>query len=346
MIAAQAPTFWSVDLRSNQGARMMSRVPTRAMIQFSALADLECWRERSALKVHPNLQSIADGFKENVRRVLDLGVLPGRMFAAGHGYCKAEDAIDAKRAEVEWKDLTDAERNTQFDTLLFEFITKHSDFYASPVDRSWSKYPPEVEMIFDTNFGEHVVTLLQSMIVAMWTGFEVMAGDLWERGANARPDNVLDELAKGEKANAGDKTSKDKRMIKINLVDLKESGCNLHGAIGKHFKSNFGFLKYNEIAGAFRVLVGSTLPTFESDVNRSVFDLAQMRNVIVHSAGLADDPFLDAMVRIANPIQELVGLEIDQPVPINGKMVTKILGGAIESSLALIKDVDAWAYRT
>jgi hypothetical protein len=73
-----------------------------------------------------------------------------------------------------------------------------------------------------------------------------------------------------------------------------------------------------------------------------LFNLAKTRNAIVHKAGKADEEFFEAIVKVDSPIPQFAGLEMGNPIPIDGEVVQNLVGNAIRSSVRPINDVNDW----
>jgi hypothetical protein len=188
--------------------------------------------------------------------------------------------------------------------------------------------------------------VLSGMITGAWTAFEVLAEDLWKAAVDRKPDAMLKKFAK--QMTLGGERKVDVITIPFRVEDFDKSGYQvdgrftLQGRVSDFLQHEVNLTTILGIASAFEHAFAST--TFDSldfKKNRSLFDLAKTRNVIVHSAAEVDTEFYKNMVNIATVRKQFAGLSVGDPVSMDGELVEDLITGSVLAVTALLKDVDA-----
>jgi hypothetical protein len=183
----------------------------------------------------------------------------------------------------------------------------------------------------------HSVELLMSMhVVIAWTLFETLFADLWEAALNAHPIGLSD--LKGYKPKS--ETSEDTSGRFVKTIVLQKFNFDLRHAMGTLLKDKFKFTRLNTIRDAYKAAFHEHSNSINDALaNPSLGAISVMRNVIVHKAGICDDEY-------KKKAQQLVGLipqlDIGAQLELDGKILYRVLKEALQSSVELIRAVDAW----
>jgi hypothetical protein len=167
-------------------------------------------------------------------------------------------------------------------------------------------------------------SLLSSTLVASWTSFETLAGDLWEAVVNARP-SLATKLGKPIKPNILQKydynvaKSMGAIMTEIDAVSFTRLE-NIRAAYKYVFADNYG---------------DSIMAAIE---DKSLDALSQARNLVVHKAGRCDAEYQ----RRAAGLPQLPQLKIGEPLPLDGVLVQRLIEPAFANCHLLIKSVGNW----
>jgi hypothetical protein len=160
----------------------------------------------------------------------------------------------------------------------------------------------------ELSFGRHpdinlaVQAVLSSYITAMWTIFESLAEDLWEAALNHMPEG---------------------------LVELKGK---------KRYKRN-AFRGLQGIKDAYEAAFYTDSDSIHGIIQSEVFKrLSALRNMIVHSSGIADDEYMQRTRETAG----LPDLQRGEQLRLDGTMIVDLLSGTTNQARALILAVDHW----
>src|SRR5262249_20141135 len=150
---------------------------------------------------------------------------------------------------------------------------------------------------------------------------------------NQHPAPMLKKLAGDPKGSARDAQ---RSRLPFDVDEFIQSNYNFQGKLGTIFrrdpKYEVHFDKYERIADAYKQAFDFPIAALDTDVDRSLFDLAQTRNVIVHRAGVADKHFVARMVEIKSPLPQLATLKMGDRIPIDGSLTRTIIDGSISAS--------------
>jgi hypothetical protein len=232
-------------------------------------------------------------------------------------------------------------------------LTPHGD-----IDRHEAKDPPKVPgppRVYHIEHNVHfdpeqffkiipsrgtslaVEGLLSSMLLGTWTAFEALAGDLWESAVNAHPDCVIPADPPGRKALRLGKRPQSKS---IELWDVRDHGYDLRGKVGTVLKGTANFTNLAAMQEEYRSAFRNTRVN-KVLAHESIESLQLLRNNFVHKGGLADAEFVDR----AKDHPDLHGFRENEPIPLDGEFVERMISPVIRCSLALIRVVDRWVTR-
>jgi hypothetical protein len=295
------------------------------------------------------LKPIAGSFVRNIDNIINLLFSPVFLVFWARNFARCEvEAMLKLTGRPTFSDAISTE-------TLKRLSEQHHELMASWYHASSTNFMPDHEIqrsidCIDILLGEGrerlnagFEAMLFSAIIGCWTAFETMAGDMWEEAINENPATMLLSLAKIETKHGQEVQ---KVQLSLGVEEFKRAGYSLQGKIGTLLRHDPRYAiqldKYDRISEAYKRAFNCSFSSLDSNVDRSLFALAQIRNAIVHNAGLADKPFLDKMVEIASPLPQFVGLQLGDRVPIDGELVKTLVVGSIDASVKLIADVDSW----
>jgi hypothetical protein len=327
-------------------------------IRYEALQELGPLRYRVQItQTNPDIRRVTEAFRRNLERILDLGLLPVRLFDWGYRNNDLrrdiaesvrqiiagddsgdEQLIERFRSLMDTSGL-DEERLPMFHRIINAVASKRSDYYLTKPDPQIPLQFVDVELA--TNFHHHgeVIALMSSMIVGAWTSHEVLTADLWEACLNARPRlgfvAMNAEPTPGDDEETRDKKERVKFEIPAHLLRLWHS--NLHRRMGSLLKRRWLFSRRERAVDAYYKAFpdhkAKLKPILEHQGLRWV---AATRNAIVHNGGIAEVEFT-SLVR-THPV--LGAIREDEEVPIDGKLVVEFVEVVVGQSLALIGFAD------
>ena len=304
--------------------------------KYLELRRLECLRAELRLSTNPKIQTIADAFRINIERVLDFGKLPGDLFNRGMEYHEVLEGLNSRTTQRDWKSTDEVKRQASFEETIFDHITEHTKFYSTPRSDQTFRPPPEVGVLVNFQHVGEMKALMSSMVVAVWTAFEVMAQDLWEIAVNEKPGPLLKAHSKL------DKFGRTLLTIKLELKEFDRLAHNLSGKIGTILKDEYVFIRYDAISDAYKAARGRAMLALDTNQSRGIFNLAKIRNAIVHASGTADEEFMRDMVSIPSPMPQFTHLTEGKPIPIDGLIVATVLEQAIRKCIEFLSEVDLW----
>lgn len=205
------------------------------------------------------------------------------------------------------------------------------------------------------DFMDSIGQLMRLQLVSMWTAFETLAGDLWERAVNAHPKN-LSELKGRFKKNSGitadddtcdevrDKDKKDEGRS-ISIERIQGYGFNLEDHMGTILRAE-GKVKFDRLACIRDAYVRAFCKDNKS-IRCAVYDpsltaLSIARNAIVHNAGCCDELSVTEVQKNPGAKALLPAIHANHQLELNGEIMHAILVPAVTSCVNLILAVDSW----
>ena len=177
---------------------------------------------------------------------------------------------------------------------------------------------------------------MASQVIATWTAFEAMAGDLWEVALNVKP-AILAKLSGRNQSKA--KSGDDPRRIKLDYLHRYNFDLSAHmGSIFVEDK-RYSFDRLDGIRDAYLdafSVDGEQIAKIISDQALEVGSL--IRNNLVHNGGIIDAAYLK---RASVLPPEALGA-LGEPILIDGDLVAKVNGPLIKVGHDLVVAVDDW----
>jgi hypothetical protein len=338
---------------------------------YSALEQLEGLRSNLNVKATPQIQRVADAFKKNIERILDLGRLPGEMFNRGIYYVKLQEQLKKDRQEMDWTNIDEATREAMFAEVIDKNTQAHGLFYASPLGETWSKYPSEVDALADAQYESEMTALMSSMIVNAWTAFEVLAKDLWVAAIDAHPDRLVElggcknriENFMRDSNISGKKTPRAKKDAKADhendKEDTQEKTSEQSIKVSHMIAIAKGDFNFGDKMGRLLVLLQdfSTLNGMRSAYSRAfshrskrvshidsalgdwaIDALHAIRNLLEHNGGIADYRYEERLKYVPN----IPKLDLGERLEVDGRMASGLMKPVISQGIALINAVSKW----
>jgi len=186
-----------------------------------------------------------------------------------------------------------------------------------------------------------------SLLVNIWTSFEVLATDLWIAATNARPKTLGDIALKspkirehGSPLNPMDGKQKDD-LTSISIDTLARYGYDIKNKIGTivYEAQKFSFNRLANIHSVYKINFKDEADTLFKQHDQ-VRILEAVRNVLTHRAGIIDQTFKD---RVAQDQRlSAKGLEIKQKLDLSGSDVAHYVNSTIRCGNDLLGFVDSW----
>ena len=181
----------------------------------------------------------------------------------------------------------------------------------------------------DSDFKTSLEAMLASYITGMWTAFETLAGDLWERALNVSPENLatLQGVPRGQQ----------RKSIDLDIIKLH--GFDLQQKMGTILRGKYEMSGLSEIRRAYAHAFVVDADAIIAAINDPVLEkLSAVRNLIVHKAGIVDQEYLERTKHFGDlpPAMLLIHL------PIDGQFVSGLLRSSTAVSFTLLKSVDEW----
>jgi hypothetical protein len=204
------------------------------------------------------------------------------------------------------------------------------------------------------------------MIVGTWTAFETLAGDLWIATLNAHPRD-LDRLSGEEKRihkaarkqreaiEKGTTLPPDKptsrqqegeKEIQIKAIyEVTEGSYDLSARMGELLRAKVDFTTLYDIRRAYslafdyRKVGRKVTDAVDESLSDTALDaLAQVRNIIVHKAGITDTEYETHRTTLPTMPQ----VEKGQQVLLNGEKVRDLVTPVVASCVKLLTSIDSW----
>jgi hypothetical protein len=178
---------------------------------------------------------------------------------------------------------------------------------------------------------------LASLILDMWTTFEMLAGDLWETAVNHGPKAWCQAVLKAQ--GGGKQKAQQEKSIKFK--DLEAHGFDLRKKMGTILRATekAKFQSIDDIKYTYEDLNEKRLTKlFDLDQHKDIFGLASVRNLYAHKVGVVDASFLDENVE--RVYERFAALKTGEPFPIDGEIVVTLTDSAIRLGNRLLVAVD------
>jgi hypothetical protein len=202
-------------------------------------------------------------------------------------------------------------------------------------------------------------SLYAAVLIWGWTAFETMAADLWEAAVNAhvgglsrligKPRNRIAKLAGMEprrgrpdpsaQDTSGQDADRTGMKVDLNVIHEVTKGRlnTLESHMGTILRDEFSFISLDGIRKAYSSAFHEHSTSVDAALaGKSLDRLSAVRNVLVHSAGKADEEYNGKRDRLGLPEGP------DGSIPLDGGFVGQVVMPAVANSVDLIVAVDHW----
>jgi hypothetical protein len=290
----------------------------------------------------PIVREAADSFVQNLNRAFGHCDLPMALFDSV--WMRGSSAGLIKRrprnrpgAKTEWADDTDR---------IAEFLPQIK------------KVLVECGVIADGDkLDRWLDSMLESMIVGLWTAFEILATDLWVKAVNLRPMtlgvNALLAPSNDEQDDSKANTGRAINFSPMNDNILKQYKFELSHSLGTMIRDKRKF-KFNSLSGiqwayqntfcmrhkdgARQAAPAQVKMWFSGEAFKELNILSATRHVLVHNGGRADEGFLERVG--SHPLFSALAKR-DQ-VRVSGIFVRDCANVAMRRGMVLLDGVDKW----
>ncbi len=172
-------------------------------------------------------------------------------------------------------------------------------------------------------------TLLAAISINAWTTYESLATDLWIAAVNSRPSKLGHRIAKPTADGAGKSILFDE--IAIHRFDVRDH-------VGDILATKYNFNKLDELKGAYSRAFGKDSSTARLLFDQKLRMASQVRHVLVHRGGIADQEFIDN----TKGIPEMPPVARDAEIPLDGTMAAILVDGTTRLAIELLRAVHGW----
>ncbi len=318
--------------------------------------DLVEWAVQLQFKIdgiNPAIYEVANTFKNSIDRILCLAKLPA---AIGGQAMRTQLCLDTARFNI-LGTLEQGDEQQEANVLNEGYRLWPVLYQMWKTETHLHHTQREAEFVEDAcgkvdlaNKG--VDALLASVVIGMWTAFEVLATDMWEEAVNSHPvvlsllkgeqnritKGIGSPLTKSEKADA--EISKDKPAILLeDIHHLTKQTFNLSGCMGTILKRRFPFQTLSGIRVAYSKAFAEHSKRVDTAIGSLALDaLAITRNLLVHRGGIIDQKYFSQ--------QKTLSLapfgEIKARLNLDGSSVRTLIDAVIKASVELIEAMDEW----
>jgi hypothetical protein len=192
-------------------------------------------------------------------------------------------------------------------------------------------------------------SLYISLIVNIWTSFEAMSGDLWEKALNFHPQSlaalkgsetrILRQAGLSKQVRSDEETASKGVITISDLTSLTRGNYELADKMGTLLRRRFRFTILEGIRAAYSEAFCKDCERIDECLSSHSLDaLAALRNVVVHKAGIADSEY----TKKAKAFAELPQTNELQPIVVSAELTRDLINPVIQRGSALLLAVDEW----
>jgi hypothetical protein len=294
------------------------------------------------------IREVAVVFLNNARQATFLSAFPLHLFEFGYRYKIAKMATCKVRYDDPcingWINrqlpmaalLVDAREHRELLGAILREECSSPYFLGMPTFT-----PSDVSTFANPKVKEHYRTLMALQVIHAWTAFETLAGDLWETAVNLCPD-PLALMSSGQRDQGREK---DKEGRTIPIKSLLDYGLDIKNCMGTILRTQTKckFTSWDEITKSYQTTFpkDSAIASKELWSELDAYSVSQVRNLLVHKAGVVDQKFVDDCKR--DP--RMWRFEAGNPIQLTGNLIQQLLRGHFCFSAVLILLVDEWVVR-
>lgn len=204
-----------------------------------------------------------------------------------------------------------------------------------------------------------VHALISSLVIGMWTAFEVLASDLWEESLNCHPGTLatlsgspgrIENLAKGKPERSNKRENIDRSKPESNrddppsiylqkLESITKGTFDMSKCMGSILRDKFHMTALSGIRKAYsKAFSKDNQKIDEALASHAIDALSMVRNILVHKAGVADEEYAESLNVVKCAPQVAAGL----PIQLDGAMASDLLLNSLNACSKLIEGVGEW----
>jgi hypothetical protein len=198
----------------------------------------------------------------------------------------------------------------------------------------------------DDPVAQGIEQMFNAQILATWTAFETLVGDLWVAAVNAHPRTLADlagttkgryVIGRGDRSEPGDSPASGDKAVKLSW--LQRFGYDIADRMGTIHRERFSFDRLSGIRQAYAAAFAKNAEKIDKYLSDEVLDaVSQVRNAIVHRAGVADDEY----VRRAQRLPAAPKVDAGQQIIFDGESFCTLMVPMLECVDGLIYAIDEW----
>jgi hypothetical protein len=297
--------------------------------------------EGDQLLVSPLILAPVEAYLENLARVSVFAEMPARI------------AFSVRRDQL-WTDCAELEATGgKLNPDYIKFLSAAPEGYSEAFNRLWpvfeaaakadpSKTPLAkleigiryIEQIMATQhiaMENSIAALFSSLILEVWTAFEILAADLWVLAIDKGPKELANRIALSKQLQKPEDHITPETVHSLEFDARKEYGSFLR-EIGR-----VSFQKLDHIRLYYAEAFGKHIyQLFDQKCGGYIFAMAAFRNALIHNAGKADKHFIKQVQRF----EEFREIKNEEKLPLDGVIVKKLTSAGAQLGIELIYLVD------
>ena len=201
------------------------------------------------------------------------------------------------------------------------------------VDHATMSSPAQIESGFEAIF--------PAMLVATWSSFESLVGDLWVRCLNLRPRLGLVALDANVSPGDDEQIAYDKLRKSLNITVnlLKRWDYNLRNRMGEVLRDQWNFSSREKSRNAWYKVFGDSKTHLKKILDDKPLQWTNaLRNAIVHNGGVADADF----VRQVRQHPTFKRITEGSAILLGGSVVAPLFEATAKRGSELIEFADDW----
>jgi hypothetical protein len=307
------------------------------------------------------LLKVVTSYAENIDRVANLAVMPAGLFLWGsaHGIHHAITYRQLIGTDFEFGAEIPDDKSPEFDSRVQTGLANslkriaHDKAMTYWVHAESNRGVQALQRHIEKPLTSAMDALFAAVLIGTWSSFEVLMEDLWVAALNACPNplaglygapNRIAAMAEGQRkgvkldVNKKRSTDQDKKIDIGTLFEFLGNGKQIGDCLGDILKSRYDFSSLNGARDAY-----SATFWIESDEldkvlsNPNIDALSRVRNVLVHSQGIADTDYVTGIVGTSAP-----SLLVGEKLELDGSAVASLANPVVTLAGDLINAVDTW----
>jgi hypothetical protein len=308
--------------------------------KYTKLEKLEALRDQLRISTSPESQPVANAFRDNIIRVIDLGKLPGQTFYRGWYACELNAKRLAEESKTDWRNLNEHQVAIEKEELLGRIVKQWQDFYSLPTDLVKTRFPMEIEKYDNFQSSSELTAMFSAMIVGSWTAFNALASDLWITAFNNLPAKFKGLPGCTTRIHDQRNGTQNHSPATLPLSQAKIAWTGAELVIA----GEVSFSGLRATRKSYSRLFSDTFQFPETEhVDSALADarldaVSVTRNVLIHNAGIADGMY----VKQSSGCPSLPALRAGDPLIIDGHITQEMVHVIVDLGSKLIKTIELW----